>query len=59
LGLNEEAEKYAKLLGYNYQSSRWYEQSYSLFDKNYEIRNREIKKDKDSKLIKRFKSIFK
>ena len=59
LGLNEEAEKYAKLLGYNYQSSRWYEQSYSLFDKNYEIRNRKIKKDKDSKLIKRFKSIFK
>jgi len=58
LGLRDEAEKYAKLLGYNYQSSRWYEQSYSLFDKTYEIRNREIKKDKDNKLLKRFKSIF-
>ena len=58
LGLTDEAEKYAKLLGYNYQSSRWYEQSYSLFDKTYEIRNREIKKDKDNKLLKRFKSIF-
>jgi len=58
LGLIDEAEKYAKLLGYNYQSSRWYEQSYSLFDKTYEIRNREIKKDKDNKLLKRFKSIF-
>jgi len=58
LGLIDEAEKYAKLLGYNYQSSRWYEQSYSLFDKSYEIRNREIKKDKDNKLLKRFKSIF-
>ena len=23
------------LLGYNYQSSQWYEQSYSLFDKKY------------------------
>ena len=58
LGLIDEAEKYAKLLGYNYQSSRWYEQSYSLFDKTYEIRNIEIKKDKDNKLLKRFKSIF-
>jgi outer membrane protein assembly factor BamD len=58
LGLIDEAEKYAKLLGYNYQSSRWYEQSYSLFDETYEIRNREIKKDKDNKLLKRFKSIF-
>ena len=58
LGLIDEAEKYAKLLGYNYQSSRWYEQSYSLFDKTYEIRNREIKKDKDNKLLKRFKSIL-
>ena len=58
LGLIDEAEKYAKLLGYNYQSSRWYEQSYSLFDKSYEIRKREIKKDKDNKLLKRFKSIF-
>jgi len=58
LGLIDEAEKYAKLLGYNYQSSRWYEQSYSLFDKTYEIRNKEIKKDKDNKLLKRFKSIF-
>ena len=58
MGLIDEAEKYAKLLGYNYQSSRWYEQSYSLFDKTYEIRNREIKKEKDNKLLKRFKSIF-
>ena len=35
LGLVNEAKKYAKLLGYNYQSSKWYEQSYSLFDKKY------------------------
>ena len=36
IGLINEAEKYAQLLGYNYQSSKWYENSYSLFDKNYE-----------------------
>ena len=35
LGLTE-GEKYANLLGYNYQSSQWYENTYSLFDKNYE-----------------------
>ena len=36
IGLINEAEKYAKLLGYNYQSSEWYEKSYSLFNKSYE-----------------------
>ena len=35
LGLKEEAKKYANLLGYNYQSSEWYENSYALFDKQY------------------------
>ena len=29
IGLKDEAKKYAKLLGYNYQSSKWYEKSYS------------------------------
>ena len=33
LGLKEEAKKYAKLLGYNYQSSQWYENSYAIFNK--------------------------
>ena len=36
LGLKEESKKYAALLGYNYQSSQWYENSYVLFDENYE-----------------------
>ena len=30
IGLINEAEKYAQLLGYNYQSSKWYENSYAL-----------------------------
>jgi len=34
IGLVEEAEKYAQLLGYNYKSSEWYENTYSLFNKN-------------------------
>jgi outer membrane protein assembly factor BamD len=55
LGLEREAKKYANLLGYNYQSSEWYEVSYSVFDKNYE--NKKIKKESNS-ILKRFKSLF-
>ena len=29
LGLKEEAQKYAKVLGYNYKSSKWYQKSYA------------------------------
>ena len=35
IGLENEAQKYAKVLGYNYQSSDWYKQSYKVFNKNY------------------------
>ena len=55
LGLESEAKKYANLLGYNYQSSEWYEVSYSVFDKNY--KNKKIKKEENS-ILKRFKSLF-
>ena len=55
LGLESEAKKYANLLGYNYQSSEWYEVSYSVFDKNYN--NKKIKKEENS-IVKRFKSLF-
>ena len=55
LGLESEAKKYANLLGYNYQSSEWYEVSYSVFDNNY--KNKKIKKEENS-ILKRFKSLF-
>ena len=57
LGLEEEAKKYAYLLGYNYQSSEWYEKSYKVFNKNYKKPSIKIKKDqnKDS-LIEKIKS---
>ena len=58
IGLNEEAKKYAPLLGYNYQSSKWYEKSYSFFDKKYKIYDEDQKRDKNL-LIKKFKSLFK
>ena len=43
LGLIDEAKKYTALLGYNYQSSDWYERSYKILNKNY--KKPEIKKD--------------
>ena len=33
IGLENEAKKYASLLGYNYQSSEWYKKSYQIFNK--------------------------
>ena len=60
LGLEEESKKYAVLLGYNYQSSQWYEKSYAIFDKMYELNKKEneIKKRKQNSLLKKFKSLF-
>ncbi len=57
IGLIDEAEKYATLLGYNYKSSRWYEATYKLLNKNYKrkIRN----KSKSESILKRFKNLFK
>jgi outer membrane protein assembly factor BamD len=57
LGLKDEAQKYAKVLGYNYQSSKWYEKSYKLFNKNYKI-DRNEKNKKDKFILKKFKSLF-
>ena len=49
LGLVEESQKYAKLLGYNYQSSQWYEKSYSVFNKMYEKNKKQNQKEKNKK----------
>ena len=57
LGFESEAKKYAKLLGYNYKSSEWYEKSYAVFNKEYEKqKKKEIKKDKS--ILKKFKSLL-
>ena len=56
IGLKNESQKYASLLGYNYQSSKWYEKSYKIFNKNYKSKL-ELKKEKKG-LLKKFKKIF-
>ena len=60
LGLNEEAKKYAKLLGYNYQSSKWYEMSYNVFNEKYKkISQENSKKNKKTNdIIKKIKSLL-
>lgn len=52
IGLVEEAQKYANILGYNYNSSEWYQQSYKVFNKNYKI-SKNLKKQ-DNKKSKNF-----
>ena len=60
LGLKDEAENYAKLLGYNYQSSEWYKKSYIVFNRMYEnVKIKKENKDKNNSIIlKKFKSLF-
>ncbi len=57
LGLKEEAKKYAQLLGYNFQSSQWYENSYSIFNKKYKKRKK-LKKENKKSVFKKLKSLF-
>ena len=60
LGLKDEAKKYANLLGYNYQSSSWYEKTYSIIDEKYEKKKKKRKKEKTkkNKTLKKIKSLF-
>ena len=58
LGLIEQSKKYAVVLGYNYQSSEWYNRSYKIFNKEYKKKeiNQDLKQQKS--LLKKFKELF-
>ncbi len=58
LGLEDEARKYAKTLGYNYQSGEWYKQSYKIFNKDYSFNIKKKNKETDKKLLDKIKSFF-
>ncbi len=58
LGLIDEAEKYANLLGYNYQSSEWYKKSYGVFNKLYVKNQKKNDKKKEGLIKRKFKSLF-
>ena len=38
LGLDDEAKNYAKILGYNYNSSEWFAKSYKILNKDYNLK---------------------
>ena len=50
LGLEDEAKSYAKILGYNYNSSEWFAKSYKILNKDYNLKkNFYTKKTKTEK----------
>tara|TARA_B100001741_G_C16551319_1_gene599542 strand:- start:966 stop:1799 length:834 start_codon:yes stop_codon:yes gene_type:complete len=57
LGLIEESQKYANVLGYNYLSSEWYKKSYKVFNRDYSFQIRKPIKDKTG-VLEKFKKIF-
>ena len=55
LGLEKEANETAKVLGYNYKSSQWYEKSYAILNQNYELQkaDKSTAQKKEDGLIKK------
>ena len=58
IGLENEAKKYANLLGYNYLSSDWYKSTYKIFNKENKLAKPKERKKESNFLIKKYKSIF-
>ena len=58
LGLTEESKKYAALLGYNYQSSEWYEKSYSILNQDYSIKPKKIIQKDKKNVLEKFRKFF-
>ena len=58
IGLENEAKKYAKTLGYNYETSKWYEESYRIFNKDYKTIENSKKEIKKRSLTDKIKSFF-
>ena len=59
LGLVDESKKYASLLGYNYQSSEWYEESYKILNKNYDKTAKKVDPEKERSILQKFKDLLK
>ena len=57
LGMEEESLKYASLLGYNYNSGEWYEETYKIFNKKYKVSIPKTNKEK-SKILSKIKDLF-
>ncbi len=56
IGLEDQSKKYAALLGYNYPESKWYKNSYKIYNKDYKILEDKIKNKKST--YEKFKSLL-
>ena len=63
IGLEDEAKKYASILGYNYNSGEWFKQSYKIINKEYKIVDKikpiNKKNKEDKSFIKRIIKMIK
>ena len=59
VGLTKEAKAAASILGYNYNSSEWYKQSYKILNKTYKIVKKSDIKKNDSLIKRTIKKILK
>ena len=59
IGLTEESQKYAALLGYNYQSSKWYEETYRILNKDYTKISKRKTNNKKESILEKFKDLLK
>jgi outer membrane protein assembly factor BamD len=57
IGLEKKAQEYATILGYNYNSSEWFEQSYKILNKDYQLIKKKQKDQKNSFLKNIIKKI--
>ncbi len=64
IGLEEEAKKYASILGYNYNSGDWFKQTYKILNKEYKITKKidhtdKKKNENDKSFIKKIIKMIK
>ena len=58
IGLLDESQKYANILGYNYLSSEWYRKTFKIYNRDYSMNiQKKIKKDKKG-VLNKFKKLF-
>ena len=58
IGMIDESKKYASILGYNYQSSNWYNVTYKIFNEDYNAADKNRKKKKGNFILRKFKTLF-
>jgi len=59
IGLEKEANKYASILGYNYNSSEWYEKSYKILNRDYKKILKSSEKNEEKGLFKKIIEMIK